>query len=292
MQVFLLGASGLIGAGIAKALKARGHRVLGLSRTEATADKLTAAGVEPVPGDLRAPDGWVAAALACDGLINAGGTFDEEMGAVETAVAERLLPGFAIAGKPYVATGGIWLYPAAGPQPHDESAPHDPTPGFEWAPALLAHIHAAGGRIVHPAAVWRRDGALLERLLDPAMLASGTVPIAGGPHVRWPLVEADDLGRLYAEVLERGAPGGQWFAAAEPGTPQEDLAQAVERGLGRRLGRHILHVADLIADEGRIAAGFARDLWVDAGRALRDFAWRPRAEPAARVLERLARDRA
>jgi nucleoside-diphosphate-sugar epimerase len=303
MQVFLLGASGLIGRGIAKALKARGHRVLGLSRARATGEALAGLGVEPVEGDLRQPEGWAGTAVACDALVNAAGTFSDDMGALETALADRLLEPMAAAGKRWVATGGVWLYPPAGAAqptaeaaPATEDAPHDPTPGFEWAPALLQRVRAAGGLVVHPAAVWRRDAGMapgvLARLLDPEMLASGTVALAGGPHVRWPLVEAADLGRLYADVLERGAPGESYLGVAEPGVPQEHLAQAVERGLGRRLGRHVLHERDLVAAEGPIAAGYARDLCMDASsKARAALGWRPLAGPAAAALERLARAR-
>jgi nucleoside-diphosphate-sugar epimerase len=303
MDVFVLGAGGTIGRGIAHALKARGHRVLGLSRSEATAARLTAAGVAPVAGDLRDPAGWAASALACDAVVHAAGTFTADMGAVEAAVADALLPTVAARGLPYVATGGVWLWPAARPgeDPADETLVEagglDPTPGFDWAPALLERVRASGGRVVHPAAVWTRDGALLDRLLDPDLLApdlldEAAVPIAGGPQVRWPLVEAGDLGRLYAAVLERAEPGTDWLAVAEPGTPQEELARAVERGLGRQLRRRVLDADALAALEGEIARGYARDLSLDGGKARTALGWQPSAGPAAEALERRARERA
>jgi uncharacterized protein YbjT (DUF2867 family) len=50
--VFVTGASGYIGAGVVRAAKRRGLRVLGLARSSATASLLEDAEVEPVTGDL------------------------------------------------------------------------------------------------------------------------------------------------------------------------------------------------------------------------------------------------
>src|SRR5436309_6792988 len=47
MQIFLTGASGYIGGAVADRLRAAGHDVSGLARSEAAAAKLTAAGIRP-----------------------------------------------------------------------------------------------------------------------------------------------------------------------------------------------------------------------------------------------------
>ena len=41
-----------------------------------------------------------------------------------------------------------------------------------------------------------------------------------------------------------------------------------------------------------MAAGYARDLWIDGGKARRELDWQPRHGDAAAVLKRLARARA
>ena len=55
MKVVVTGATGYLGAVAAEALATRGHQVLGLARSERSANALRKRGIEPVMGDFGDP---------------------------------------------------------------------------------------------------------------------------------------------------------------------------------------------------------------------------------------------
>ena len=55
MKILVTGATGFIGAAVAQKLSQQGHEVVALSRSDAAAAKLQAAGLRPVAGDFADP---------------------------------------------------------------------------------------------------------------------------------------------------------------------------------------------------------------------------------------------
>ena len=90
MRVFVTGASGHIGSALVPELLDNGHQVLGLARSDASAEKLAGWGAEVRRGDLYDPAGLAEAARESDGVIHLA--FDHESmfgGDREKAVGRR-----------------------------------------------------------------------------------------------------------------------------------------------------------------------------------------------------------
>src|SRR5438309_5142533 len=71
MQVFVTGATGYVGWSVATAFRRAGHRVWGLTRSEAKARRLAQQEIEPVVGDLGDPKTYADVAAECAALVHA-----------------------------------------------------------------------------------------------------------------------------------------------------------------------------------------------------------------------------
>lgn len=101
------------------------------------------------------------------------------------------------------------------------------------------------------------------------------VRVVGGEHVRWPLVHHDDLGDLYALVLERGQAGDAFNGSAIEGCAVGRIARAIAERLDVSVEPTVISVAEAVEEFGPWAEGFAIDHQVSGRKAREALGWQP-----------------
>ena len=282
MRIFVTGASGWIGTAVVPELQRAGHEVLGLVRAAEKGRDLARAEIEPVVGNLDAPNGWLDRAKDCSAVVHCAAEPSRRFHGLDRTSMEALLPALAGTNLPrtLVYTSGVWLYENTGGQRVDESSPLRP-------PKLVAPregteaVVLAGNRervrtiVLRPGCVYGGRGGLTALWFESAA-AEGAVRIAGAGSNRWTYVHVEDLAELYRLALESDAAGRIFNATDRSRSTVLECARAASLAAGA--GGKVEATPMLEAQErfGAIAECLAFDQHVDSGSAARRLGWTPR----------------
>jgi nucleoside-diphosphate-sugar epimerase len=244
MRVFVTGATGFIGSVVVQELLKAGHQVLGLSRSDAGAKALAAAGAEVHRGSLEDLDSLRSGAAASDGVIHLafkhdafGGDFSKFVANCETDRKAVEAIGSVLAGsdRPLIVTSGTGLANTVPNQPalEDNSIINSsiiPRAASEEAAASLA----ANGVNVSVVRLPQVHDPVKQGLVTYAIVVArekGVSPYVGDGLNRWPAAHAQDTARLYRLALEKAEPGAKYHAVAEQGVALRDIAEVIGKGL-------------------------------------------------------------
>lgn len=283
MRVFVTGATGYIGTSVVEALRAAGHEVVGLARSDEAAARLETEGCAARRGSLADADVLARAAREADAVIHLAATGGADQAEVDAAAVRALLDALAGSGKPFLYTSGIWVLGPTGDAVADEDAPMNPAALVAWRPAVERAVVDGAARgirsvVIRPGVVHGRGGGTPGGFVASGR-KKGVVRYVGDGRQRWPFVHVDDLAALY--VLALDAPAGTVLNAAGPSLPVREVAEAAARATGARAEAWPLE--DARARLGPYADALALDQQVSADRA-RGLGWRP-SRPS--VLEEL-----
>ncbi|KIC12931.1 hypothetical protein RA19_00570 [Leisingera sp. ANG-M1] len=279
MKVLILGGTGSIGTAVTQELIRRGHQVAGLSRSQASDERLAALGARPLRGDLRFPGDWSREISAMDGLIQLAATFDEDMGAADTAAITAILRQAALCPEPLrlIYTGGCWLYGATGPRVASESSPMRPIKPFAWMHRNAAKVLASpavSAAVIHPAMVYHQEGGVFSRYLEAARQRM-PFEIWGSIATRWPLVQRDDLARAYCLLLENPQLTGHFNASAQDGVQVSEITGEIARRHGHDGSYVVRSLKHALIKYGDWAEGPTLDQQMGSDKLRRLTGWQP-----------------
>jgi nucleoside-diphosphate-sugar epimerase len=277
MPIFVTGASGFIGSAVVAELISAGHSVVGLARSQASADAVAAAGAQVHRGDLTDLDALRTAAASSDGVIHLAFHHDFSDYANAAEMDRRAIEalGAALAGsnRPLVvASGTAGLAPGRVATEEDRGGLELPRRSEEAALPLAEQAVRVSVVRLPPTVHGPGDHGFVPLLIAVAR-AKGVAAYPGDGTNRWAAVHRLDAAQAFRLALESAPAGAVLHAIGEEGVRSRDIAEA----FGRHLNVPVAAVAqeDAIDHFGWLGGLFALDIPASSARTRTAFGWQP-----------------
>jgi nucleoside-diphosphate-sugar epimerase len=307
MKVFVAGATGVLGRELVPQLVARGHEVVGMTRTASKQDGLRALGARPVVADALDPDAVAQAVASAEPevIVHQLTALSGKMSArdmrrpdrssamtmtnrLRTEATDHLLAaGRAVGARRFVAQSiaGFRFARTGGPV-QTEADPLDPNPpaALRTGQAAILHLEQAVTTIEWGEGLVLRYGgfygpgtgiSLAPDALMAVPIRKRRFPIVGDGGGVWSHVHIEDAAAATAAAVERGQPGIYNVVDDDPAPVREwlpVLARALDAKPPRRVPRWLARLA-----AGEAATVMMTDLrGASNAKAKRELGWQPR----------------
>jgi nucleoside-diphosphate-sugar epimerase len=238
MRVFVTGATGFIGTAIVQELIGAGHHVLGLARSDASAQKLIDAGAEVHRGDLEDLDSLRSGAASADGVIHAGFIHDftrfPEVCEVDKIAIQTIGEVLVGSNRPFVVTSGTALVSPGKMAFEDVIQPFNPAwpRASEQAAEAIAALGVPASVIrLSPSVHGGADKHGFIPILVNLAREKGISAYVGEGLNRWNAVHQLDAAHLFRLALENAAPNARFHASAEEAITVKTIAEAIGKQL-------------------------------------------------------------
>lgn len=252
MKVFVTGATGFIGTAIVKELLGAGHQVLGLARSEASAQKLAEAGAKVHLGDLEDLDSLRSGAAQSDGVIHAGFIHDfsrfAEVCEVDKKAIETIGEVLAGSNRPFIVTSGTALVSPGSLATEDITPPLNPAwpRASEQTADAVAELGVRAAALRLSPSVHGDDDkhGFIPILMNTAREKGVSAYIGEGLN-RWNAVHRLDAAHLFRLALENATPRARYHASAEEAITVKSIAEAI----GKQLNIPVVSISPKAAAE-------------------------------------------
>jgi 2-alkyl-3-oxoalkanoate reductase len=301
MKIFIAGASGALGSHLVPQLVARGHDVVGTTRSAAKTGTLRALGAEPVVVDALDPDAVadVVAKAEPEVIVHQLTALNGPMkmrnvkrmaaatNRLRTEGTDHLLAaGHAVGVRKFVAQSNYALMERAGGPVVDENGRIDPSPpkDVEEAVAALRHVEDAVTGITWADGIVLRYGGFygpgtgIEAAPDAVMaelIRKRRFPIVGGGGGVWSMVHITDAASATVAAIERGRRGIYHVADDEPAPVREVLLELARVLDAKPPHRVPAWLARMLAGKGAVEI-MTQARGITSEKIKRDLDWTPR----------------
>jgi nucleoside-diphosphate-sugar epimerase len=301
MKIFIAGASGAIGSQLVSQLVARGHEVVGTTRSAAKTGALRALGAEPVIVDALDPDAVadVVAKTEPEVIVHQLTALNGPMkmrnvkrmaaatNRLRTEGTDHLLAaGHAVGVRKFVAQSNYALLERAGGPVVDENGRIDPSPpkDVEEAVAALRHVEDVVTGITWADGIVLRYGGFygpgtgIEAAPDAVMaelIRKRRFPIVGGGGGVWSMVHITDAASATVAAIERGRRGIYHVADDEPAPVREVLLELARVLDAKPPHRVPAWLARMLAGKGAVEI-MTQARGITSEKIKRDLDWTPR----------------
>jgi len=292
MRVFVTGATGFIGSALVKELIGNGHQVLGLTRSDAGAQALAAAGAHVHRGDLEDLDSLRNGAMQADAVIHCA--FDHNFANFvancekDQRAIEALGSGLVGSDRPIIITSGTGMGSGEHGQPATEDVVNFDHPNPRKLSEQAGVALASKGVNVIVMRLPQVHDTTRQGLITPLIAIArdkGVVAYVGEGLNRYPAAHVLDVARLYRLAIEKQQPNVRYHAVAEEGVTVRDICEV----LGRVLKLPTASIAPAQAAEhfGWMGMFAGMDLPASSARTRAALAWNPTGPKLLADLERL-----
>jgi 2-alkyl-3-oxoalkanoate reductase len=307
MKVFVAGATGVLGRALVPQLVARGHEVVGMTRSASKQDLVRSLGARPVVADALDPDAVAQAVASAEPevIVHQLTALSGKMSARDMRHPDRsfaatmtnrlrtegtdhlLAAGRAVGARRFVAQSfAAFRFARTGGPAQTEDEPLDPHPpaALRFALPGILHLEQAVTTIEWGEGLVLRYGGFYGpgtgiSLAPDAVMAAPVrkrrFPIVGDGGGVWSHIHIEDAAAATAIAVERGEPGIYNVVDDDPAPVREwlpALASALGAGPPRRIPRWL----------GRLVAGEVATIMMTEVRgasnekAKRELGWKPR----------------